>query len=335
VLKVGFQDPELLAETASGVWEEVLANDFRDRAVAIVDAIEAAGPDLVGVQELACFRDRAMNPGDGSMSVVETLDYQAILEEELRSRGLSYAFAAVVENTAAVVPTKGIREKGRFIPTRSVEMTLQDAILVRDGVRVENTATGHYQAGVSLGINPSTPGPDRVRGWTRVDTRVDGVPVHFVNTHLETQPFRPVQQEQIRELLNEVVPSLEGITILAGDFNSDAAAPAGAWSWTPTYEEITKAGFEDAWAVSRGEAEGGFTCSRSSDLKNPNRRLDQRIDFVFFRGLGPAAPTSDPGGFPWVEADVVGAAPEKGMSPGGRWPSDHAGVVATFSLSRS
>jgi hypothetical protein len=198
-------------------------------------------------------------------------------------------------------------------------------------VSVERTSSGHYQEGVSLGINPSASGPDRMRGWTRLDTRVGGVPVHFVNTHLETQPFLPVQLEQTRELLTEVVQEWNGITILVGDFNSDAAASEGARSWTPTYEEITRAGFEDAWAASRGEAgQPGFTCSRSSDLRNPHRRLDQRIDFVFLRGPGPAAPASDSEGSPWVEADIVGTAQDKGMSPGGRWPSDHAGVVATF-----
>lgn len=331
ILEVGFQDLDLLASTAERVWTEVRANDFRDRAVALVDGIQGTNPDLVGLQEVARFSTSALDLATGRFRSVDLFDFRTILESELETRGLPYSFIGEVENTKAGVPVDGSRLKDRFIPTQLVELTLRDAVLVKDGFAVDGVSRGNYRAEVLLGVDHMGGEIRMRRGWVRVDARVGEARARFVNTHLEIQPHSQVQQLQAKELLEEVVPGSDGVTVLLGDFNSDAAATPGDPSWTPTYDKITHAGFVDAWAASRGDSEtGGLTCCHGSDLRDLTAVLDQRIDFIFFRppeGPQPAGWEVTPDG-----AKVIGRAPGKGTSPGGRWPSDHAGLCAMFQL---
>lgn len=334
VLKVGFQDQELLSETAMRVWDEVLGNDFRDRAVAIVDGIQDTMPHLVGFQEVACFRKTTTHPITREVVATETLDYLRILRGELRSRRLPYSLVGVVENTRAEVPIEGAVDHGRFVATQQVELTLRDVVLARETVQVQAVSQGSYKAGIFLGAEPSGPETRRERGWIKVHAQVGGFPFQFVNTHLETQPYSPVQLEQTGELLAQVVSDSDVTTILAGDFNSDAAASPGAASWTPTYERIMKAGFMDAWAAAEGaHGAGGYTCSHSSDLRDLTAALDQRIDFIFVRVAGRTGRTTE--GLSKVAAEVIGRGSDGPKSPDGRWPSDHAGLVARLAFNRS
>jgi endonuclease/exonuclease/phosphatase family metal-dependent hydrolase len=62
----------------------------------------------------------------------------------------------------------------------------------------------------------------------------------------------------------------------------------------------------------------GLTCCRSADLKSGT--LSERIDYILHRG-----------GFDPVSAEVVGT-DAMSRTPGNRWASDHAGVVATLEV---
>ncbi|NNM03718.1 MAG: hypothetical protein HKO65_01345 [Gemmatimonadetes bacterium] len=333
ILQVGFQDLPLLASRASRAWNEVLANDFRDRAVALVDGIQDTMPDLVGLQEVARFRTLALDSGAEGPLLVDSLDFRPILQRELGSRYLPYSFIGEVENTKARVPVEGSWEDDRFVPTRLVELTLRDAVLVRDGLPVEEVSQGNYRAHVLLGSDPLGGEIRMERGWVGVDAWVGSLPVRIVNTHLEIQRHAEIQVQQAEELLEEIVSGSDGVTVLLGDFNSDAAASPGDRSWTPTYARITEAGFGDAWPALRGDSDpGGLTCCHGSDLRDLTTTLDQRIDFIFFRGPGKTAE----GGWKLRPTGVklVGRGQGTETSPGGRWPSDHAGLLATFSSSR-
>ena len=80
--------------------------------------------------------------------------------------------------------------------------------------------------------------------------------------------------------------------------------------------------FRDAWAVNGGDP--GYTSGQNETLTNPVSTLDQRIDFVFFKGRWRART---------VEAHVVGDVPFRPLTQAWPiWPSDHAGVVATLRL---
>ena len=158
------------------------------------------------------------------------------------------------------------------------------------------------------------------RGWTSVDASIAGVALRFVNTHLETQAFSPLQVAQAQEL-TAILESEERPVILVGDFNS-----AANLAQTPTYEMLLDNDFVDTWTASRNRGPG-LTCCQDDDLRNAASNLSQRIDFVFARGLGVAA-ASVVGG---VNAEVVGEEQDD-RSDSGLWPSDHAGVVTTLRL---
>jgi len=327
VLQVGFSDLELLAETAAGVWAEVQANDFSERAVAIVDEIQAADADIVGLQELALFVSLGLNPSTGSFDVTGAIDFRGILEAELANRGLPYSFAAVQDNTQVTVPVAGFDAGGRFIPSHLVQMTIRDAVLVRGDLNVESVEQGNYDTVVPLGTDPFGDPIQLSRGWIRVTADVDGVPHHFVNTHLEIQSFSPFQLLQTEELLTNITADLDGVIILMGDFNSDAAALPGAPTWTLTYAEVQAAGFRDIWTEAHpGAAFPGLTCCNASDLRNQEPSFYQRIDFIFVRTPEMKGPHGHLPGV--VRARVIGDDPEARTAPNGLWPSDHAGVVA-------
>lgn len=102
--------------------------------------------------------------------------------------------------------------------------------------------------------------------------------------------------------------------ILVGDYNSRADGTG-----TPTYSNLTGAGFTDAWSVMR-PGELGNTFGHEPLLRNTTVNLTQRIDLLLFRGSVSA-----------VDADVVGD--ELGdRTPSGLWPSDHAGLMARIGL---
>ena len=148
----------------------------------------------------------------------------------------------------------------------------------------------------------------------------DGVPYHFVTTHLETQRLAPVQAGQAAELINSVAAGLDGVTIVAGDLNSDAAHP-GAPSWTPTYDAMIGAGFTDLWTRGQG-SDDGYTCCQESDLRNVQSALDERIDFVMARDQSPENGLQGATHIQLVGVEQID------RTSGGLWRADHAGLVA-------
>jgi len=327
VLAVGFSDLELLTETAAGVWAEVQANDFHERVVALVDEIEAANPDIVGLQELAEFVTFALNPATGSFVETGGIDFEAILEEELTSRGLPYSMLAVQPNTVVQVPVAGMDMGGTFIPTQLVKLAVRDGVLARNDLIVESVSQANYGVVVPLGVDPFGNPIEMKRGWIRVDADVGGVPHHFISTHMEIQPFAPFQLLHAEELLTEVVGDPDGVTILMGDFNSNAAGSEGDESWTPTYQMVLDAGFTDLWAMTHpGNALPGLTCCHASDLLNPMPTFYQRIDFIFLKADALKGPDGHLPGVATVE--LVGDDPGLKTVPSGLWASDHAGLVA-------
>lgn len=327
VLQVGFQDLELLASTAADVWSEVLNNDFPERAAALVDEIQDAMPDIVGIQELARFEVFALDPSSGTFGSVSDIDFKTIMEDELQNRGLPYSFLAVQGNTVVKVPVAGFHLGGSFVPSQLVQLEIRDAVLVRDGLTVTSHSMGNYRWTVPLGIDPFGNPIEMKRGWIRVDAEVDGIPHHFVTTHMEIQAFREIQVKQAEELLKEIAADLDGVTILMGDFNSDASVHEGAPSWTPTYLDVIDAGFTDLWALQNpGRSSPGLTCCNASDLRNPTPSYDERIDFIFLKAEGLKGAKGRLPGAATVE--LVGADPNLKTEPSGMWPSDHAGLVA-------
>ena len=99
----------------------------------------------------------------------------------------------------------------------------------------------------------------------------------------------------------------------------DSNSQAAPLPQDPTYIDFSLAGYADVWSeLFPGTL--GFTCCQAQLDNNPVSQLYQRIDLILT--LGP------------VEAQNValfGATPAS-KTPGGLWPSDHAGVAAQLVL---
>jgi hypothetical protein len=83
---------------------------------------------------------------------------------------------------------------------------------------------------------------------------------------------------------------------------------------------VTAGGFTDLWESAGTGA--GLTCCFDPDLTVTTATLDQRIDYVLWRGPR-LAPAATPPAIVGDElTDMTGTPP--------RWPSDHAGVIGSF-----
>jgi endonuclease/exonuclease/phosphatase family metal-dependent hydrolase len=142
---------------------------------------------------------------------------------------------------------------------------------------------------------------------------------------LETQLLAPVQAGQTAELIHSVTAGLDGVTILAGDLNSDAANP-GAPSWTPTYNTLIAAGFTDIWTRGHGR-DSGYTCCQAPDLRNAASLMDQRIDFVLARDSRSGGDVHGA-----LRMEIVGEEQADRTDASGLWRSDHAGLIAWLKL---
>jgi endonuclease/exonuclease/phosphatase family protein len=306
---------------AAGVWATVQQTNFPARAGALATLIASRRPHLVGLEEAAVYR--LQHPGDaafgGSVPATDVVyDFLALLVDSLDARGVHYVVAAADSTTDIELPAfTGLDASGN--PSfDDVRLTDRDAVLARADVEIDNPQHGKYQAYIPVSFGPVQTGV--FEGWSSVDATVGGRTVRFVATHLEAQLAVPVQMAQAQELL-ALLQSETRPTILAGDFNSDVLGqvPGAA---TPSYGMITGAGFADSW-LQPHQPDPGPTCCETVDLLNPLPTLNQRIDFIFTRHLAPLA-------IP-LAREVVGNDPAN-RTPGGLWPSDHAGVVTALVL---
>lgn len=264
---------------------------FATRARALAREIEAARPDLIGVQEAAAWRTRGLG-GDGEVTVD---DHLAALEAELARLGLPYRRVVTAEAGDVELPSAaGI----------AVGLTNRLAILAREGgPRLSDPRRGSFAGMLPIRTPLGTVG--LARGWASIDAELAGTRVRFITTHLEvtSKPLAAeAQLAQADELLAGPAAT-DGAVVIAGDFN---ARPGSAG-----YERFRAAGFEDAWTTANPDGPEGFTCCHTMPLDNPGDRLTRRIDLILMRGPITA-----------VEAFVVGE------FEAGRWSSDHAGVVA-------
>ena len=302
-------DPADVLQEATAVYAAVLATDFPERAGALAAEIEAAGPALVGLQEVTLYRTQQPSDflqGNTAPNAEEVLfDFLQILQDSLAARGLEYRVASTAVNLDEELPVAP--QPGTFIDVR---LTDRDVILARRDVQISGEAAEKYTAVAEFEL-AGTP-VTFVRGYQRVRAAVDGARFTFVNTHLEIGGAAPVQVAQAVELLG-ALSGVSGPVVVVGDFNSAADG-----STTATYGLLTQA-YTDAFAAAH-PGERGFTCCQAADLRNEASLLSERIDLVLYRGAVRV-----------LEAEVVGDAPSD-KTPSGLWPSDHAGVVATLQI---
>jgi endonuclease/exonuclease/phosphatase family metal-dependent hydrolase len=318
--------PALEAKTAeefvgavARIYATVQYTNFPQRAEAVADEIQEKAPDLVGLQEVTKWTTGGVNPPPG-------YDFLAILESDLKARGLHYTAAAISHNANIGPAPLALAEQGCVQPgpviTCSVQLEDRDVILVNDdtpGLTWSNPQSGRYSAQQTI---ESPVGPLSFdRGWASIDARLKHLPFRFVDTHLETEESPLVQETQAAEFL--AGPGKGGTIVVSGDFNSAADG-----STTTSYAQLTAPGkFRDSW--NEKLLGPGVSCCQESNtpplapgaLNNPVSALRTRIDLILSRG----AARSD-----GDDAELVGNTPFQGAPP--FWPSDHAGVVSVLHL---
>lgn len=306
--------PDEAVALATEEWARVHATDFPARAGALAAAIAARRPHVVGLQELALYRitDRPF----AELATQVAYDFLGLVVDSLHAQGLDYTVAAVDRTTDIQVPViAGFEASGQPILS-GVRFTDGDAVLVRSDVTWTNPRSGTYAAFTPVTLGDVATGVHQ--GWSSVDASVGGTTYRVVATHLAGQEVRDIQVAQGEELLG-LLGAEARPTIVVGDFNSDAFG-ADSTRATPTYRLVQAAGFTDTWIAPERQAPG-LTCCERADLLNPRNMFDQRLDFIFTRHL--------PDGARPVRRDVIGDR-SGDRTAAGLWPSDHAGVVATF-----
>ena len=313
--------PESVPFVAARAWAIARQTDFPQRAGTIARAIAVRRPHLIGLQEAALWR--IQSPGDlvlgGDVPATTVVyDFVNILLDSLKARGLDYRLAAADSTTDVEVPVFN-PANGSDLPFDDVRLTDRDVVLVRGDVETANPASARYAAYLPFSLGGIQSG--LYEGWSAVDATVSGRTYRFVSTHLEIQQFEPLPVLQAQELV-ALPEGQSGPVIVVGDFNSDVYGkdPSAA---SPSYGMMEGAGFHDAWLRGSGSPASppGLTCCQSGDLLNRRSSFNQRVDFIFTRGL--------PSGAVTVARQVVGDGPGD-RTASGLWPSDHGGVVSTF-----
>ena len=286
-------DPALVPGEISKMHGNIVASDFPGRAAAIAKSVKEAQPHLIGLQEVSLIRSGGTE-----------FSFRAILMSTLEAADLDYEVVAEVQNA--------------HIELGSAALTDFDLILARSDVEVARPIGVNYADSLPVEL-PGIGDLKVLRGYAAIDATVAGVTYRVVNTHLEatlealpgtlqvTQAIRVAQtQELVASLSTETLP-----VILLGDFNTPA--PDG-----PAYKLLLDAGYMDAW---QADSEGsGNTCCQDADLRNEESDLSTRIDQIFIKGVSLREGAA-------IRTATVGDAAED-KTPGGLWPSDHAGVVA-------
>lgn len=280
--------------------------NFGVRSRLLAAEIATARPDLVGLQEVALWRQGPLELGSIGVPNATSvdLDFLELLLAELARAGAAYEVVQVQEEADVEGPAfpDPRRETGRT--GRDVRLTLRDVILVRAdaGMTVRERGSGQYSARLTVDLAGAS--FEYVRGFVWADVEAAGTRFRFVTTHLESESPE-VAAAQAEELLAGPIAAAPEPVIVACDCNSDADPP------DPAYGVLTGAGLRDTWT-----GEPGFTFGLSETVDDVAPTFERRIDLVLARGATPE------------RGEVTGDELADRDPATGLWPSDHAGVVA-------
>jgi len=305
IAAIGSGDQQAALQALGDAIATLHRTSFATRAAAIAEEIARARPDVVGFQEGSKI-DVDLSPL--GLPLIAHEDFLATLRSALDARGLgNYVLADSVTNIQASLV-------GGMVSLIDYDIMLVNTKRVTVGSIVKRNFTNNN--GEFGGIN-------FLRGFVEARITIQGRDYVVVTTHTEGTDLTPLvdyhqlHAQQMQEIVDEV-NKVDAPAIVIGDLNDHDTSPM--------YQVMTDAGFADVWRALRPHVEGN-TCCHLSDLsdKLPTPALfDERIDYVFARGLG------------HVNRDVNGVIVRYGLLPSDRlvgpegtiWPSDHAGLVA-------
>jgi endonuclease/exonuclease/phosphatase family metal-dependent hydrolase len=317
--------PEAI-DGAGEIWNEFQSTNFPERAVPLAREIERAKPDLVGLQEVALWRQQI--PSDGGAPPLSPLpgatpattvvqDFLAILLSHLKH----YEVVVTQDEFAGELPVDvdgsdatGTGPLAAFGADFDASLTMRDVILVRKGSKVKlgATAQSHYVTRFEPNVGGIVIPVDR--GWVSVEAKVGAFDFRFVNTHLEAFGDPTIREAQARELIAGPLSTSKQV-ILVGDLNSGVER----------HNEPERPGDDLAFRALEafGMTDNGAVQSCCySDLFDPTQVFDHTVDHVLTKP-----------GLETKEAFVTGDDASE-RTPSGLWPSDHGGVVSRLELRR-
>lgn len=304
-----------LAQIVANFYRFVLDTRYEERAQALAREIVARDPHVVCLQEVFEYQLLGAAAGDAASDappVLSQISFLAVLLSQLRAQGAHYVVAGIVPTTVVTLP---VQWSGA---AANLHVRDHDVMLVRSGVTVLESWALKYRAKITAPL-PGPNHPDRVelqvqRGFNWVVIDWQQTQVGIVNTHLESIS-EEIQRQQAVELLGLLMEET-GPVILAGDLNAD---PSGI-----VYPLLTDAGagFRDPFAASSSAPSATTplnTYGASATLRDEFLDLRSRLDHVLHRGPIEA-----------LRTEVFGIDPAERTSPGGLWPSDHAGLLVAY-----
>jgi endonuclease/exonuclease/phosphatase family metal-dependent hydrolase len=308
------------------IWNEVAETNFPERAVPLAREIATSEPDLVGLQEVALWRQQIpsdLPPEFGGTPATEVrYDFLALLMQELQALDAGYRVVAVQQEFDRELPVDadGSDATGGLCGADlDGRLTMRDVILAKMGSSVRptgETAGANYTHLFIPLIGGVIPIPVQ-RGWVSTEATVGGssTRLRFVNTHLEAFGDDTIREAQAKELFAPGGPLDTGEqVILVGDLNSGLEDPHNIHGTDQlAYLALQGFGMTDNGAVQ--------SCCYS-DLFDPTQVFDHTVDHVLTK---PGLETRN--------AFITGNDPAE-RTPSGLWPSDHGGVVSTLQLKK-
>jgi endonuclease/exonuclease/phosphatase family metal-dependent hydrolase len=302
--------PEELVQAVTTTYYELLASRPNIRMMGIADRIADRRPDVVALQEMYLLRRQS--PGDlmlgGTTPATEVVvDFLQSLMASLAMRGLHYRVAALSTETDVEMPMLNLLTGG----IDDARLTDREVILVRTDLpasqfRVSNPQSGRYITHLSYN------GVDILQGWCSVDVNVGTRRFRYINTHLQDESIPEIQYAQALELLGGPVATTLPVMVV-GDLNADPHGLNGTWS----YPDLIAAGLEDAWSALYPHRPG-LTWGHDPRLADRSVDFVWRIDLVLSKGDL----------FVPKRLETVDTGLWRLLPP--YWPSDHAGVAASF-----
>jgi endonuclease/exonuclease/phosphatase family metal-dependent hydrolase len=313
-----------LVNAAGEILNQVDVNDFPTRARGLAAEIRTKKPDLVGMQEVALWRDAPCTEFPIPPEAIHVrYDFLQLLLDRLNRKGARYRVVVSEPEFDFEIwaNTDGDESTGApFGCDINGRLTMRDVILARTRhVETQNAAGGHFEH--LLTVNPAGVPIPVTRGWTEADARVGhGRWFHFVNTHLEAfddETQHPsIRALQAQELVAPGGPATSDLpVVLVGDLNSDddTVSPDDAQA----YNVLLDAGFRE-----RSTDDPLSCCLESADLRVGHggsiSDFDHQVDHVM---------TDSPAEVELANSFVTGLRPVNGF-----WDSDHAGLFSALLL---
>jgi endonuclease/exonuclease/phosphatase family metal-dependent hydrolase len=225
-------------------------------------------------------------------------------------------------------PFSGVGYAGATVPVcmfhgidGDLRLQMRDVIIARKGagVKTRNVTGGNFSPASTFRITVFGTGLNFTRGWTAADVNVRGKKFHLVNTHLESESFGTIREDQASELVAPGGPATAPNTVLIGDLNSDPARaptnlPNGDSGSDIAINRLFAAGFRP---VQPPGFSGGHGTAQQDVLNDLSNVLDNgRIDHILTN-----SPSISFRSGTILDGQIAGL-----------WASDHGGVFSRLKV---